>query len=135
MKSVTEVLAKTDVKGGALFALDGGIAALLRSALSEGPTAARVLVGLASGFLAISLVFVVLAVLPRLGNEGTSFPTWAEMSPEEIRAAVQEDTRPHQVAILSRMARLKYRRLIVACIATGLSALLLLAANHLAALG
>ncbi|MBB4889030.1 hypothetical protein WEB32_04780 [Streptomyces netropsis] len=50
--------------------------ALLRSALSEGPLP-RVAVGLASGFLAISLAFIVLAVLPRLGDEGTSFPTWA----------------------------------------------------------
>lgn len=135
LKGVTEALAKTDVKAGGLFALDGGLASLLRSALSEGPAAARVAAGLASGLLAISLVFIVLAVLPRLGDRGTSFPTWAEMSPEEIREAVQQDTRPHQVAILSRMATLKYRRLIAACIATGLGALLLLAANHLAALG
>ncbi|GGR10894.1 hypothetical protein GCM10010219_14560 [Streptomyces netropsis] len=61
---------------GGLFALDGGLTALLRSALSEGPLP-RVAVGLASGFLAISLAFIVLAVLPRLGDEGTSFPTWA----------------------------------------------------------
>ncbi|GGR10901.1 hypothetical protein WEB32_04785 [Streptomyces netropsis] len=56
------------------------------------------------------------------------------MSPEEIRQAAQEETRPHQVAILCRIARLKYRRFIVTSIATGLGALLLLAANHLAAL-
>ncbi|WP_370422232.1 Pycsar system effector family protein [Streptomyces sp. QH1-20] len=78
---------------------------------------------------------VLLAVLPRLDDEGTSFPHWATLSPEEIREAVEADTRPHQVAILSRMAKLKYRRLIVACVGTGLAALCLLAADHLAALG
>ncbi|MFI1255389.1 Pycsar system effector family protein [Streptomyces netropsis] len=113
------------------------MAALLRSALSDGPTIARVAVGLASGFLAVSLVFIVLACCPgsTVKDEGTSFPIWAEMSPQEVREAVQKGTRPHQVAILSRRARLKYRRFTATCIATSLGALLLLVANRLAALG
>ncbi|CAM5311958.1 Pycsar system effector family protein [Streptomyces abikoensis] len=135
LKSVTEALAKTDVKAGLLFALDGGLAALLRTALSTGPAAARITAGLASAFLAVSVVFIVLAVLPKLDDERTSFPRWAKLSPEEIREAVEEETRPQQIGILSRLAMLKFRRLIAACIATGLSVLLLIASDNLAGLG
>ncbi|MFQ6197070.1 Pycsar system effector family protein [Streptomyces sp. NPDC000405] len=130
LKSATAALGKTDVKVGALFAAEVGLAAMVRGALSEGPTAARV----AAGCIAVAIVFTVLAFLPRLKDDGaSSFPHWAELTPEEIREAVGEDVRPQQVRVQSRMAVIKFRHIQAAGIATGLAGLLLLAANALSA--
>ncbi|MFI0912471.1 Pycsar system effector family protein [Streptomyces abikoensis] len=134
LKSVTAALGKTDVKVGALFAAEVGLAALVRGALSEGPAVARVAAGIAAGCIATAIVFTVLAFLPRLKDDGgSSFPHWAELTPEEIQEAVGEDLRPQQVRAQSRMALIKFRHIQAAGIATGLAGLLLLAANALSA--
>ncbi|MEU1307840.1 Pycsar system effector family protein [Streptomyces cinnamoneus] len=135
LKNVTESLGKTDGKAALLFGGNTALAALARGALSDGPTAARGTAGVAVGFLAVATVFIVLAILPRLHDDGTSFLHWASLSPEEIREAVREDVRPDQVGVLSRLAKLKFRRLQAACVATGLAALCMLLANVLASLG
>ncbi|MEV4741555.1 Pycsar system effector family protein [Streptomyces sp. NPDC049555] len=133
LRSVTEVLGKTDVKAGGLFAADVGLAALIRGALAEGPVVARAAAGGSAFSLAIAIVFLMLAYLPRLRDDGNSFPHWAELTPEEIREAVREDVRPQQVGILARLAKTKFRRLQAACVATGLAGLLLIAADLLSA--
>ncbi|RLU86278.1 hypothetical protein CTZ27_25220 [Streptomyces griseocarneus] len=73
LKNVTESLGKTDVKAALLFGAWTEMAALVRSALSEGPTAARVTAGVAAGSLVAGIVFITLAVLPRLKDRDTSF--------------------------------------------------------------
>ncbi|MFI1801855.1 Pycsar system effector family protein [Streptomyces sp. NPDC020379] len=83
----------------------------------------------------MAIVFIVLVVLPRLDDDGTSFMHWSELSPEEIRQAVREDARSNQVAVLSRLPKAKFRRLQAACVATGLAAVCLLAANVIASVG
>ncbi|WP_414167184.1 Pycsar system effector family protein [Streptoverticillium reticulum] len=135
LKSVVEPLNKTDVKAWGLFATDVGLAALVRGALTGGPTAARVTAGVAAGFLAVGIVFITLAALPRLEDHGTSFLHWASLTPEEIQDAVREDVRPQQVRILARLAKAKFRLLQVACVAIGLAGMLLLASDILAATG
>ncbi|MHA7956326.1 Pycsar system effector family protein [Streptomyces sp. L500] len=135
LKSATEALGKTDTKAALLFALDAGLAAMIRTALSDGPSIARIISGVASGLVGVSIVFIALAVLPRLHDDGhSSFLRWAKLTPEEIREAVREDARCEEVGVLSRLALIKYRRLQVACLASAGAALLLLAADHLAAL-
>ncbi|MCC3775429.1 Pycsar system effector family protein [Streptomyces sp. UNOB3_S3] len=134
LKSVTVALEKTDVKVGALFAAEDGLAAMVRDALSEGPAVARGAAGVAAGCIAMAIVFTVLAFLPRLKDDGaSSFPHWAELTPEVIQEAVGEDLRPQQVRTQSRMAVIKFRHIQAAGIATGLAGLLLLAANALSA--
>ncbi|MEV4500859.1 Pycsar system effector family protein [Streptomyces klenkii] len=135
LQNVTESLGKTDGKAALLFGADSALAALARSALSDGPTAARVTAGVAVGFLAAAIVFIVLVVLPRLDDDCTSFMHWSKLSPEEIRQAVREDARSNQVAVLSRLAKAKFRRLQAASVATGLAAVCLLLANVLASVG
>ncbi|MFC4512243.1 Pycsar system effector family protein [Streptomyces ehimensis] len=134
LQNVTESLGKTDGKAALLFGAETALAALARSALSDGPTAARVTAGVAVGFLAVAIVFVVLAVLPRLGDDGTSFLHWSKLSPEEIREAVREDVRSNQVGVLSRLAKVKFRHLQAACVTTGAAACMLMA-NLLASVG
>ncbi|MEU5428490.1 Pycsar system effector family protein [Streptomyces olivoreticuli] len=111
------------------------MAALIRGALSDGSVAARATAGVAAGVLAVAIMFIVLAFLPQLRDDGTSFPRWAELTTEELQEAAREDVRAQQVGILSRMATAKFRHLRAACWATGVAALLLLAANVLAAVG
>ncbi|PSJ29540.1 hypothetical protein B7P34_06635 [Streptosporangium nondiastaticum] len=90
---------------------------------------------MAAGCLALGIVFITLAVLPRLQDNGTSFLHWASLSLEEIQEAVREDVRPQQVGILARLAKIKYRFLQVASVAIGLAAVLLLASDVFAAGG
>ncbi|MEU5425521.1 Pycsar system effector family protein [Streptomyces olivoreticuli] len=135
LQNVAESLAKTDGKAALLFGADTALAALARGALSDGPTAARVTAGVAVGFLAVAIVFIALAVLPRLDDNGTSFLHWSKLSPEEIREAVREDGRSNQVAVLSRLAKVKFRCLQAACIATGVAAVCMLVANVIASVG
>ncbi|WP_372412573.1 Pycsar system effector family protein [Streptomyces luteireticuli] len=135
LKGVTDALGKTDVKATCLLGAVIGLAALIRGALSDGPTAARATAGTAAAFLAAAIVFIVLAVLPRIPDDGTSFPHWGSLSPDEIRQVVLQDDRPQQVGVLSKLATAKFRHLQAATAATGAAALLLLLAGILAALG
>ncbi|MER5780225.1 Pycsar system effector family protein [Streptomyces mobaraensis] len=137
LQSVTESLGKTDTKAAILLGTDTALASFsVPAALSGGPVAVRAVAGVAVGLLVAAIVVVVLAVLPRLDDDGgTSFVRWAQLSPEEIREAVREDARPGQVGTLSRLAALKFRRLRAACVLTGCAAVCLLVATVVGSFG
>ncbi|WP_240152209.1 Pycsar system effector family protein [Streptomyces mobaraensis] len=136
LQSATESLGKTDTKAALLMGTDTALASFAPTVLSQGAVAARVAAGVAVGLLVAAIVVVVLAVLPGLNDDGgTSFVRWAQLSPEEIREAVREDTRPNQVRVLSRLAALKFRRLRAGCVLTGFAAVCLLVATVIGAFG
>lgn len=62
--------------------------------------------------LGIAAVLLLLVVRPRLsGNDRASFPYWARLDEDEIRACMEGDTRAARVRVLSSLAVRKYRHL------------------------
>jgi hypothetical protein len=62
--------------------------------------------------LAAAAVLLFLVVRPRLGgNDRASFPYWARLDEDEIRACMRGDSRAACIRVLSRMALTKYRTL------------------------
>ncbi|MET9914465.1 Pycsar system effector family protein [Streptomyces sp. NPDC006476] len=62
--------------------------------------------------LAAAAALLLPGVRPRLGgNDGASFPYWARLDEDEIRACIHGDSRAARIRVLSRMALTKYRTL------------------------
>ncbi|WP_405753196.1 DUF5706 domain-containing protein [Streptomyces sp. NBC_00012] len=52
--------------------------------------------------LGTAAVLLLLVVMPRLsGSDRTSFPYWAQLDDDEIRACLEEDTRAARIRVLS----------------------------------
>ncbi|MEU3341849.1 Pycsar system effector family protein [Streptomyces sp. NPDC006668] len=62
--------------------------------------------------LGAAAVLLLLVVRPRLrGDDRASFPHWARLSEDEIRAGLQGDTRAARLRVLSRIAVGKFTQL------------------------
>ncbi|WP_420032269.1 Pycsar system effector family protein [Streptomyces sp. cg28] len=125
-----------DSKASLLVAFDGVALAGLWSAgkdvgLSGLPLAVAVVAG--SLFLA-SIVALLLAVLPRLGDGQSGFLLWASMSPEEVEAELLTESSGAHVVALSKIVNSKMGvyRLAVFLALAGLAAAVLAAAVQVA---
>lgn len=133
--SVTAEIGRTDGKASLLLAFNGAVLAGLASAADKDlPPATQTSGSLAALALGASAVLLLLVVRPRLrGDDRASFPYWARLDADEIRACMADDTRAARIHVLSRLAVRKYTQLRRA---VGLSiaplALLALAATGLA---
>ncbi|AEM88317.1 Pycsar system effector family protein [Streptomyces violaceusniger] len=107
-------MARTDNKVALLLAFDGAVMAGLWTAgtgLSL-PVAALVVGGVAVALLLASIGVLLAAVRPRLGGtDRCSFPYWAGLTAEELRADMRQDRRPAAIVTLSRIAVAKFERL------------------------
>ncbi|MCM2394384.1 DUF5706 domain-containing protein [Streptomyces sp. CWNU-1] len=110
LSTVTEEIGRTNTKASILLAFTGAVLAGLASLADDGlslPT--RVFGSLAVLALGVAAVFLLLVVRPRLGGtDRASFPYWARLNEDEIRASMNSDTRAAQVKVLSRIAVWKY---------------------------
>ncbi|MFH8470333.1 Pycsar system effector family protein [Streptomyces sp. NPDC017991] len=106
-------IARTDGKSSLLLAFTGAVLAGLASVADQHlPLATRIFGGLAVLALAAASVLLLLVVRPRLGgNDRASFPYWARLSEEEIRACMHGDTRTARIRILSLIAVRKFTHL------------------------
>ncbi|MFJ3673708.1 Pycsar system effector family protein [Streptomyces sp. NPDC090106] len=127
--TVAAEIARTDGKASLLLAFDGALLAGLATAADQPlPTASKILGGAAVLALAVAAVLLLLVVRPRLGGSGSdraSFPYWARLDDDTIRASMTGDTRPARIRVLSRIAMKKFSRL-RAAVDTILAALALL---------
>ncbi|MGI5337647.1 Pycsar system effector family protein [Streptomyces sp. CA-181903] len=135
LKAVGETLGRTDVKVALLLSLHTGLAVWLSTVSSDGPRPARILSVVASVFLLAGIVFLLAAVLPAIDDrDGSNFPHWARMTPEQIRAAVREDRRHHEISVLSKLTMTKYQRIRASVFSTGLAVILLIVTADVTAL-
>ncbi|MFI8234945.1 Pycsar system effector family protein [Streptomyces sp. NPDC085900] len=106
-------IGRTDNKASLLLAFNGavlaGLASLTDHTLPAGTKAFGAAAVLALAAAAALLLFV---VRPRLGgNDRASFPYWARLNDDEIRAGMHGDTRAARIRVLSQIALTKYRKL------------------------
>jgi hypothetical protein len=99
------LIARVDSKASLLVAFDGVALAGLWSAgrdagLDPWPLAVAVIAGLL--FLA-SIVALLLAVLPRLGDGESGFPLWARLSPEQVEARLLAESEGAHVVALAKI--------------------------------
>jgi hypothetical protein len=114
--SVTGELGRTDGKASLLLAFDGAALAGLASIADQPlPLATRIFGGAAVLALVVAAVLLLLVVRPGLTGVGGpargTFPQWAALDEDEIRAAMQDDTRAARVRTLSVIAVAKFERL------------------------
>jgi hypothetical protein len=116
-----------------LLAFNGAVLAGLASVADEGlPPVTKVFGMLAVLTLGAAAVLLLLVVRPRLrGDDRASFPYWARLDEDEIRACMDGDTRAARIRALSTLAVRKFIHLRRA-VDLSLAALVLLA---LAAVG
>jgi Family of unknown function (DUF5706) len=105
-------IARTDTKASLLLAFNG---ALLAGAWTVATTAHPSRWALVAGGAGLVAVFVSVMVLlsctrPRLKGKA-SFPHWATLTTEELRAEMAQDRRVHAVSVLSGVAVRKMRAL------------------------
>lgn len=131
--SVTHEISRTDGKASLLLAFNGAVLAGLASvAGNDLPPVAKVSGALAVLALGAAAVLLLLVVRPRLGGDDkASFPYWARLDEDEIRACMDGDTRAARIRVLSALAVRKFIHLRRA-VDLSLAALVLLA---LAAVG
>lgn len=137
--AVTTEIGRTDNKASLLLAFDGAVLAGLASLADKDLPLPAQLVGSAAGLtLAAGAVLLLLVVRPNLGGRTPapgSFPHWAQLDADAIRASMDTDTRAARIKTLATIAVAKYARLALA-VDTILTALaLLLAAAVLAVTG
>ncbi|WP_331722615.1 Pycsar system effector family protein [Streptomyces sp. NBC_00122] len=137
--AVTTEIGRTDNKASLLLAFDGAVLAGLASLADKDlPRTAQVVGGAAGLALAAAAVLLLLVVRPNLGGRTPtpgSFPHWAQLDADAIRASMDTDTRGARIKVLSTIAVAKYQRLARA-VDTILAALaLLLVAAVLAVTG
>ncbi|MFD9289604.1 Pycsar system effector family protein [Streptomyces sp. NPDC060030] len=137
--TVTGEIARTDSKASLLLAFDGAVLAGLASLTDkELPLPAQLVGGAAGLVLAVAAVLLLLVVRPNLGGRSPapgSFPHWAHLDADAIRASMDADIRAARIKALSTIAVAKYARLARA-VDTVLAALaLLLVAAVLAVTG
>ncbi|WP_329028223.1 Pycsar system effector family protein [Streptomyces sp. NBC_00690] len=107
------VSSRTDAKSSLLLAFTGVVLAGLTSAANHGlPLPTRVFGAFAALALGAAAVLLLLVVRPRLsGRDRASFPYWASLDEDEIRACMTGDTRAARIRVLSAIAVRKYGRL------------------------
>lgn len=137
--TVTSEIGRTDSKASLLLAFDGAVLAGLASLADKKLPLPAQLVGAAAGLtLAAAAVLLLLVVRPNLGGRAPapgSFPHWAQLDADAIRASMDTDTRAARIKALATIAVAKYARLALA-VDTILTALaLLLVAAVLAVTG
>ncbi|MFJ5212768.1 Pycsar system effector family protein [Streptomyces nigra] len=126
--SAVHEIARTDSKASLLLAFDGAVLAGLASVAEPGlPTVTKTFGALAIIALGVSAVLLLLVVRPRLrGDDKASFPHWARLNDDDIRAGMHDDARPAQIRVLSCLAVRKFTQLRRA-VDMSLAALVLLA--------
>ncbi|MEV7129727.1 Pycsar system effector family protein [Streptomyces sp. NPDC093260] len=137
LAAVTTEIGRTDGKASLLLAFTGAALAGLASLAGHHlPTPAAILGALAVTALAAATVLLLLVVRPRLsGGDRASFPYWARLDEDGIRACMNGDTRTARIRVLSVIALVKFGRLrrAVDCILLALALLALAALTALAA--
>ncbi|WP_331720264.1 DUF5706 domain-containing protein (plasmid) [Streptomyces sp. NBC_00289] len=126
--AVVNEIGRTDGKSSLLLAFNGAVLAGLASVADKDlPTAAKVFGALAVLALGAAAVLLLLVVRPRLrGDDKASFPYWARLDEDEIRACMDRDTRAARLRVLSTLAVRKFTHLRRA-VDLSLAALVLLA--------
>lgn len=137
--AVASEIVRTDNKASLLLAFTGAVlAGLATLAGKKLPLPAQLVGGAAGLALAAAAVLLLLVVRPNLGGRTPapgSFPYWAQIDADTIRASMNHDTRAARIKTLSTIAVAKYVRLARA-VDTILTALaLLLVAAVLAVTG
>ena len=109
---VTEI-GRTDNKSSLLLAFNGAVLAGLGSVADHDlPPVTNVFGALATLALGAAAVLLLLVVRPSLGGDDkASFPYWAGLDDDEIRASMDGDTRAARIRVLSQIAVGKYRQL------------------------
>lgn len=126
--SVVNEIGRTDGKSSLLLAFNGAVLAGLASVADKNlPTATKAFGALAVLALGAAAVLLLLVVRPRLrGDDKASFPHWASLDEDEIRACMDGDTRAARIRVLSTLAVRKFTHLRRA-VDLSLAALVLLA--------
>ncbi|MFI1293352.1 Pycsar system effector family protein [Streptomyces sp. NPDC020792] len=111
--SVASEIGRTDGKASLLLAFNGaalaGLASVADMDLPPATKACGTLAVLALGGAAMLLLLV---VRPRLrGDDRASFPYWARLDEDEIRACMGGDTRAARIRVLSALAMRKFTHL------------------------
>ncbi|MFI6530250.1 Pycsar system effector family protein [Streptomyces uncialis] len=111
--AVATEIGRTDGKASLLLAFTGAALVALASAADNGlPMPTKILGGAAALALGAAAVLLLLVVRPRLaGSDRASFPYWARLDEDEIRACMTGDTRAARVRVLSVIAVRKFSRL------------------------
>ncbi|MES5824866.1 Pycsar system effector family protein [Streptomyces sp. RG80] len=126
--SVASEIGRTDGKSSLLLAFNGAVLAGLASVADKDlPPVTKVCGALAVLALGTAAVLLLLVVRPRLGGDDkASFPYWARLNEDEIRACMDGDTRAARIRVLSNLAVRKFTHLRRA-VDLSLAALILLA--------
>ncbi|MGV9883332.1 Pycsar system effector family protein [Streptomyces sp. NPDC003006] len=126
--SVAGEISRTDSKSSLLLAFNGAVLAGLASVADKDlPLSTKVFGAAAVLALGAAAVLLLLVVRPRLsGADRASFPHWAGLSEDEIRACMDGDTRAARIRVLSLLAVRKFTHLRRA-VDLSLAALVLLA--------
>ncbi|SEB31870.1 hypothetical protein SAMN04490357_0219 [Streptomyces misionensis] len=111
--SVASEIGRTDGKASLLLAFNGAVLAGLASVADKDlPPATKVFGSLAVLALGAAAVLLLLVVRPRMrGDDKASFPYWARLDEDEIRACMDGDTRAARVRVLSVLAVAKFTQL------------------------
>ncbi|MEW2623644.1 Pycsar system effector family protein [Streptomyces sp. NPDC048106] len=109
-------ISRTDSKASLLLAFDGAVLAGLASVADKNlPLPAQVAGGAAVLALVASAVLLLLVVRPNLGGRGRvireGFPSWAQLSEDDLLDTMRQDTRLTRVRSLSILAVAKFERL------------------------
>lgn len=125
--TVAAEIARTDGKASLLLAFDGALLAGLATAADQPLSVMSQAFGAAAVLaLAVAAVLLLLVVRPRLGgSDWGSFPYWARLDDDTIRASMTGDTRPARIRVMSGIATRKFR-LLQRAVDTILAALALL---------
>ncbi|MBB1260403.1 Pycsar system effector family protein [Streptomyces alkaliterrae] len=126
--SVASEISRTDGKASLLLAFNGAALAGLTSVADKDlPLFTKVAGATAVLALGTAAVLLLLVVRPRLsGADRSSFPYWARLDEDEIRACMNSDTRAARIRVLSTLAVRKFLHLRRA-VDLSLAALVLLA--------
>ncbi|WP_086706744.1 Pycsar system effector family protein [Streptomyces antimycoticus] len=111
--SVVNEIGRTDGKASLLLAFNGAVLAGLASVAGKGlPPETKIFGALAVLALGTASVLLLLVVRPRLhGDDRASFPYWARLDEDEIRACMDGDTRAARIRVLSILAVRKFTHL------------------------
>ncbi|MDQ0904661.1 hypothetical protein QFZ22_000646 [Streptomyces canus] len=112
--AVAAEVARTDSKASLLLAFNGAVLAGLATIVDTGlPSVAKAVGAAAVLALAAAAVLLLLVVRPRMRGttDRASFPYWARLDEDAIRASMRGDTRPARIRVLSTIAMRKYSQL------------------------
>ncbi|MEU1896253.1 Pycsar system effector family protein [Streptomyces pristinaespiralis] len=103
-------LARTDAKASLLLAFNRAVLAGVASAADKDlPPVTKTFGALAVLVLGAAAVLLLLVVRPRLsGDDRASFPYWARLDDDQIRASLNSDSRPARIRVLSTLAVAKF---------------------------